>query len=58
MVHPGPDTKYWGGITKPTQWLLASDDMRFTDQKVAELLQTFQAKQKDGVQFEYAILPG
>lgn len=57
-VHPGPDTKYWNSITKPSLWLLASHDVRFTDKYVAQLRQTFEAKQKDGVEFDHHIYPG
>lgn len=58
LCHPGPDTKWWGSITKPTLWHLASHDMRFKDPSIGLLRQTFEAKQKEGVEFDCVIHSG
>ncbi|GFZ50016.1 hypothetical protein JCM24511_07769 [Saitozyma sp. JCM 24511] len=45
ICHPSPEGKdLYGAITFPTQWHLASHDMRFKDPQIAELRQAVEKK--------------
>lgn len=48
ICHPSPEGKeLYEAITLPTQWHLASHDMRFKDPQIAELRQVIDKKSKD-----------
>jgi dienelactone hydrolase len=57
ICHPSPEGKdLYGAITFPTQWHLASHDMRFKDPQIAELRQA--VEKKSDVITEITVHPG